>query len=172
VTVSHSACLLFGGSFDPAYIITITALPSQVQPITNKRNTMLLQRQLEESLGVSPSRGIIKFVGIVEENFAFNGKTVAGEIEELEREQTDELTEPIRSPSRGMGKVNKKKQSMRSLKNLKISSGGGGKNLGSPTRTGSTSPMIDWDGPSSRKSEKSRKMGRRRSFIHGLFGRS
>jgi Macrophage migration inhibitory factor (MIF) len=171
--------------------MTITALPSQVQPVTNKRNTMLLQKQLEESLGVSPSRGIIKFVGIAEENFAFNGKTFAGEIEELEREQADNNTNLARSLSRGAPKVGKKRHSMRSLKSLKISSGGAGKDvmpMPSPVKAEATPPLSDRDTPTptlnmipvpaipaksdmDKRAEKAQKLGRRKSFIQGLFGR-
>ncbi|AEO57764.1 hypothetical protein MYCTH_2018629, partial [Thermothelomyces thermophilus ATCC 42464] len=84
VTLHHGACLLFGGSFDPAYAMAVRALPSQLQPTTNKRNAALLQRHMEEALGVPPSRGVLRFVPIPEEHLACGGKTVAGEIEELE----------------------------------------------------------------------------------------
>ena len=81
ITLNHSACLLFGGSFDPAYTLTISALPSQVQPTTNKRNATLIQSFLLDSLNVSPSRGVLRFVAIPEENLAINGMTVFGMIE-------------------------------------------------------------------------------------------
>ncbi|KAL2181607.1 Tautomerase/MIF superfamily [Thermothelomyces heterothallicus CBS 202.75] len=84
VTLHHGACLLFGGSFDPAYAMAVRALPSQLQPTTNKRNAALLQRHMEEALGVAPSRGVLRFVPIPEEHLACGGKTVAGEIEEME----------------------------------------------------------------------------------------
>ncbi|KAL2169675.1 hypothetical protein VTG60DRAFT_5814 [Thermothelomyces hinnuleus] len=64
--------------------MAVRALPSQLQPTTNKRNAALLQRHMEEALGVSPSRGVLRFVPIPEEHLACGGKTVAGEIEELE----------------------------------------------------------------------------------------
>jgi hypothetical protein len=43
ITVNHSACLLLGGSFEPTYVLTITALPIQLLPTTNKRNAALIQ---------------------------------------------------------------------------------------------------------------------------------
>ncbi|KAF1844283.1 Tautomerase/MIF [Cucurbitaria berberidis CBS 394.84] len=89
ITVNHSACLLLGGSFEPTYILTINALPVQVQPTTNKRNAALIQTFMTESIGVSPDRGIIKFVAIAEENMAMNGMTILGEIERLERQQAE-----------------------------------------------------------------------------------
>lgn len=90
ITVNHSACLLLGGSFEPTYILTVNALPIQLLPTTNKRNAALIQTFLAESIGVSPERGIIKFVPIPEESFAMNGMTILGEIERLERQQAEE----------------------------------------------------------------------------------
>jgi hypothetical protein len=90
ITVNHSACLLLGGSFEPTYILAITALPTQVQPATNKRNASLIQTFMTETLGVQPDRGIIKFASIPEENLAVNGTTILGDIERLEREQSED----------------------------------------------------------------------------------
>ncbi|KAK1750777.1 Tautomerase/MIF superfamily [Echria macrotheca] len=85
VTLHHGACMFFGGSFDAAYIMSIFALPSQLQPTTNKRNAALIQKHMEEALGVMPERGLLRFVPTPEENTAHKGKTMAGEIDELER---------------------------------------------------------------------------------------
>ncbi|KAF1980077.1 Tautomerase/MIF [Bimuria novae-zelandiae CBS 107.79] len=90
ITVNHSACLLFGGSFEPTYFLTITALPVQVQQTTNKRNAALIQNFMFESLGVPLERGIVKFVSIQEECIATNGTTILGEIENLERQLGEE----------------------------------------------------------------------------------
>ncbi|MBE7182178.1 MAG: hypothetical protein INR71_13415, partial [Terriglobus roseus] len=90
VTINHSACLCLGGSFQPAYILTITALPSLIQPATNKRNAALMQSFMSDVLSVSPDRGIIRFTPIAEESMAINGRTILAEIEKLERTQADE----------------------------------------------------------------------------------
>jgi len=90
ITVNHSACLLLGGSFEPTYVLTISALPVQMQPTTNKRNAALIQAFMFESVGVPLDRGIIKFVPIQEDCLATNGSTILGEIERLERQQADE----------------------------------------------------------------------------------
>ncbi|KAI1085871.1 Tautomerase/MIF [Whalleya microplaca] len=82
VNLKHGCCMMFGGSFDPAYTLTIHALPSLVQPTTNKRNALLIQRHMQESLGVVMSRGYLRFVATPEENVAIGGKTVAAEIED------------------------------------------------------------------------------------------
>lgn len=77
--------MLFAGSFDPAYLMTIAALPSQLQPATNRRNAALIQKAMEDILKVPASRGFLRFVPTPEENVAFNGRTTAGEIDDLER---------------------------------------------------------------------------------------
>ncbi|KAK5664238.1 hypothetical protein OQA88_454 [Cercophora sp. LCS_1] len=85
VSLHHGACLFFGGSFEAAYVMSIFALPSQVLPTTNKRNAVLIQKHMEDTLGVSPTRGLLRFVPTNEEHMAYNGKTTAGEIDELEK---------------------------------------------------------------------------------------
>jgi len=90
ITVNHSACLLLGGTFEPTYVLTINALPVQLQPTTNKRNAALMQQFMCESIGVTSDRGIIKFIPIQEESLAINGMTILGEIERLERQHAEE----------------------------------------------------------------------------------
>ncbi|KAI9872483.1 MAG: hypothetical protein M1830_001570 [Pleopsidium flavum] len=90
VNVAHSACLIFGGTFDPAYTLALTALPSQIQPTTNKRNAAVTQTFMTEALGVPAHRGVIKFVAIAEENLATHGQTVLGEMEALDRNTPEE----------------------------------------------------------------------------------
>lgn len=85
VALHHGACLFFAGSFDPAYVMSVVALPSQLQPTTNKRNAALIQKHMAETLGVGPARGLLRFVPGREEDFARGGNTMAGVIEELER---------------------------------------------------------------------------------------
>ncbi|KAA8628991.1 hypothetical protein SMACR_06447 [Sordaria macrospora] len=85
VTLHHGACMLFGGTFDPAYVISVSALPSHLQPTTNKRNAALIQKHLEEAIGVNPSRGLLKFVPVPEDCLASGGITVSGEMEMAEK---------------------------------------------------------------------------------------
>jgi hypothetical protein len=86
LTVTHSTCLMMGGSFEPAYILDITAIPSEVQPVTNKRNAYLIQCFVAEVLHVPSNRGVVRFSGLEEEKLATNGSTVAGEIERAEKD--------------------------------------------------------------------------------------
>ena len=85
VAIQHGQCLCFGGSFDPAYVMSVTALPSQLQPTTNKRNAALIQRHMEEALGVPAARGHLRFVPVPETNLAYGGNTTAGHLDELAR---------------------------------------------------------------------------------------
>lgn len=71
-------------------MLTITTVPSQMQPATNKRNAALIQSFMADILSVPPDRGIIKFAPIPEENYAMNGNTMLGEIERMERQTTTE----------------------------------------------------------------------------------
>lgn len=87
INVDHSSCLALGGTFEPCYILTISTVPSQMQATTNKRNAALIQSFMADILSVPPERGIVKFVPIPEENYAFNGNTLFGEIERLEQQQ-------------------------------------------------------------------------------------
>ncbi|KAK4146248.1 Tautomerase/MIF superfamily [Dichotomopilus funicola] len=85
ITLHHGACMFFAGSFEPAYTMSVAALATQLQPTTNKRNAALIQRHMAETLGVPPERGLVRFVPVQEVHLACGGKTVAGEVEELER---------------------------------------------------------------------------------------
>jgi hypothetical protein len=168
--------LLFGGNFDPAYTLTINALPSQLQPVTNKRNAALLAKAMEEGLGVGPERGLIKFCAIAEENLATDGKTMAGEIEELEKETAESNANLHRNMSRSTPK-SKRRQSMKSLRSLRT------KSQAQNESTSNTPPLSDRDTPPlppvptemsamDRKAQKVKKMGRRKSFIATIFGRA
>lgn len=90
VKVDHSACLAYGGTFDPCYILSITAVPSQMGPTMNKRNAALIQAFLADILSVPPERGVVKFQPVPDENFATNGMTIFGEIERQEKQHIAE----------------------------------------------------------------------------------
>lgn len=94
--------MLFGNSFDPAYTMTISALPHQVQATTNKRNVVLLQRHMEKALGVPPTRGFVRFMPVPEECTGWNGKTATGEMQELRRSRSFDTAE---SKLQGRNKV-------------------------------------------------------------------
>jgi len=206
--------------------MTITALPSLVQPTTNKRNTALIQKSMEQSLGVSPQRGLIRFIAAGEENLATNSRTVLGEIEELERESKEEIHSPTFRNGHATSKSNEVKRSVskkdekdaknkgrrasfKNLKHLKTGKGmekadtqgdelsgniekSGSRDVQAPDITNgdgtvmSTGSDFDTDNAfgvkmpgvptekssMDRKAEKAQKLGRRRSFIAAVFGKS
>ncbi|KAI4944350.1 hypothetical protein J4E86_009408 [Alternaria arbusti] len=120
ITVNHSACLLLGGSFEPTYMLTINALPVQLQPTTNKRNAALIQTFMAESIGVAPERGVVKFVPIPEESLAMNGMTILGEIERLERQQAEETGSNIK---RAMTKSSRRSGVFKAKSTMQLSRG-------------------------------------------------
>ncbi|KAK6210367.1 macrophage migration inhibitory factor [Colletotrichum tabaci] len=93
VNLQHGACMLFGGTFEPAYTLSVHALPVEVGVTKNKRNTALIQKHLQESLGVAPVRGFVKFVEVPAENMAVNGKTTASHISEMTGEEDETIAE-------------------------------------------------------------------------------
>jgi hypothetical protein len=177
VTLAHSCCLLFGGNFDPAYTLTINALQTQLQPVTNKRNAVLLAKAMEEGLGVGPERGLIKFCPIAEENMALSGRTLAQEIEDLEKENGESSN--IGSTSMKEKRQSKRRQSTKSLRSLR--------KMSQPTmheHSPTTSPDLSEHsappmppvpsvlGAMDKRAEQAKKVGRRKSFIATIFGRA
>lgn len=140
ITVNHSACLLLGGSFEPTYILEINALPVQLQPTTNKRNAALIQQFMCESVGVTPDRGIIKFVPIQEESLAMNGMTILGDIERLERKQAEENGTAVK---RAMTKGSRRSAVFKAKSSTQLSRNSSKANQ--TTRT--VSPPASGDGP-------------------------
>ncbi|EGS20598.1 uncharacterized protein CTHT_0024320 [Thermochaetoides thermophila DSM 1495] len=74
VTVHHGVCMFFAGSFDPAYILTISA-PREVLYCSNnlvehRRNATQVMRHMEESLGVGCARGLVRLRTGVDEKAA------------------------------------------------------------------------------------------------------
>jgi len=101
--------------------MTVTALPNLVQPTLNKRNAALIQKSMEDVLGVGPQRGLIRFVAVSEENMATNGRTVLGEIEELERESKEETHSPTFKSAHNTAGTSKSNEVRRSDSNKKDS---------------------------------------------------
>lgn len=83
ITVTHSACLLFKASVERAYVLTITALPSQLLPSSNERNAPLIQSFMADCLGVEAARGVIRFVPVPEACLVTDGRTMLVGLEHL-----------------------------------------------------------------------------------------
>lgn len=156
--------------------MTITALPSEIKPVTNKRNAVMIQTFMTDSLAVTPDRGVVRFVPIQEEYLATNGTTVLGEIENLSRE-TNEGNGGADTSSKRSGTLRRKlsRQTSRPEKlNLQQqrSRPGTSEQLPSPALKSPPIPAMPEDmiGPMDKKAEKVRKMGRRRSFMAMFAG--
>ncbi|KFA45594.1 hypothetical protein S40293_09423 [Stachybotrys chartarum IBT 40293] len=119
VTLQHSVHMVFSGSAEPCYVFTIQALEHHVQETTNKRNVALIQRHMEQALRVPAHRGVVRFVPVSEECFGWSGRTVAGEIWDLEHGKAPEAEEKAKSESI------RKRFSLRRAASM-VSRGGGG----------------------------------------------
>ncbi|KAK4456079.1 Tautomerase/MIF superfamily [Podospora aff. communis PSN243] len=191
VSLHHGACMFFAGSFDAAYVMTISALPSQVLPTTNKRNAALVQKHMEEAIGVQPKRGLIRFVPIQEENMANNGKTMAGEIDELERNgcviPTPEVSSAGESGTSDARRSKaRRKLSVKSFTNFRPPSGIAvpAPELTPPASADETLPAIpgsptinaqgksDTEAPATLQKSLSKKAKRKKSFVATIFLRS
>jgi hypothetical protein len=105
VTVQQESCVLFGSNNTlPSYLLTVYGLPSFIAPVTNIRNTTLIQRALEELLGIPPILGVIIYIPVSEENLATNSMTVRGEISQMERSEQGDSPNLFKSISRSMSR--------------------------------------------------------------------
>ena len=107
VALGSPQAMLFGGSSEPAYYMTISALASEFAPTKNKRSTGLIQGFMHEFLGIAPSRGIIRFEPVSEENLATNGITTLQEIEDMERSSSED-SKGLRTLSRNRSRMSKR----------------------------------------------------------------
>lgn len=85
ISATSNVYIITGDSFDPAYLITVTALSSEIAAAKNIRASMRMQNFLENKLAIPQNRGVIRFHAIPETNLATNGTTVQDEIEKLEQ---------------------------------------------------------------------------------------
>ncbi|CAG7988887.1 unnamed protein product [Penicillium olsonii] len=102
VTIDQSADLLFGATNGSAYLLKVSALASLIAPLTNVRNTGLIQSIIQDIFDISPEKGVIIFNPLSEDNLATNGITAREEIDRLERD--DRSPSLFRSISRSMSR--------------------------------------------------------------------
>lgn len=104
VSIQQEACLHFGNTPLPAYLMKVTALPGLIAPLTNFRNTILIQNALQDLCHIVPSRGVVIYTPVPEENLATNGVTAMGEIARLEQQTEDDDHGFFKSISRSMSR--------------------------------------------------------------------
>ncbi|KAI5856924.1 hypothetical protein BZA05DRAFT_161968 [Tricharina praecox] len=100
VVVDHNACMMVGGTFDAAYLMTITSV-TMISPAVNRRNAAVFADWIESNSTIPACRGYIRFVDPQFSNFAVGGKTVLGtmETEEIKRTGYAEKANMIRQKS-------------------------------------------------------------------------
>jgi len=175
LTVQHTSCLLFGGSFDPAYVVTVSSIRQYLEPVFNSDNAAALQNHLQESIGVLPGRGLVKFEILAESNIATNGTTLRDEITFLEKKAKAEHAS-FEACNASTSKTDPN-QGLKSMHNLKAAS-----NLPTHHEVIVIPPESD-DGaspppPISRERNNyddrlatADKLGRRKSFSAWIFGK-
>ncbi|KGO74884.1 Macrophage migration inhibitory factor [Penicillium italicum] len=104
VTIDQNADLLFGNTLGSAYLLKITALSSLIGPLTNLRNTGLIQSTIQEMFGIAPDKGVVIYTPVSEDNLATNGMTAKGEIDRLERIDSSNSPSMLKSISRSMSR--------------------------------------------------------------------
>lgn len=100
ITLNHSAVIIMAGTFDGAYILTITSV-SMISPSVNKRNSAVMTEWFSHNLGVPGNRGFIRFVDPDVSNYAIGGVTMLDLMEKEEKARTGltERTELVREKS-------------------------------------------------------------------------
>ncbi|KAJ2986301.1 hypothetical protein NUW58_g5094 [Xylaria curta] len=161
ITLHHGVCMLFGSSLDPAYTLTIHALPCLLQPATNKRNAILTQQHLHEALGVVP--------------------TFAAELEGLSRDNSDRKPGVFRKPSKSGRGIMKGVKSLGNFKSNSIIDLSENVPTPPPSNSGETAriatipevpPTPPDDERTSQVDEQKQRKGasRRKSLRFALFG--
>ncbi|KAJ5970208.1 Tautomerase [Penicillium vulpinum] len=104
VTIDQNADLIFGNISGSAYLLKITALSSLIGPLTNIRNTGLIQSTIQEMFGIAPDQGVVIYTPTNEDNLATNGTTARSEIDRLERMESSNSPSIFKSISRSMSR--------------------------------------------------------------------
>lgn len=104
VTIDQNAHLLFGNISGSAYLLKITALSSLIGPLTNLRNTGIIQSTIQEMFDIGPDRGVVIYTPVSEDNLATNGMTTRSEIDRLERSDSSNSPSILKSISRSLSR--------------------------------------------------------------------
>ncbi|KAE8144424.1 hypothetical protein BDV25DRAFT_171552 [Aspergillus avenaceus] len=104
VTIQQDACVRFGISKGPAYLLKIFTLPYLIGSITNLRNTILIQAAMRELLEITPNRGVVLYTAVPDENFATNNATYMAEVTRHARQSEDGDPGILRTISRNLSR--------------------------------------------------------------------
>lgn len=165
--------MLYGGSFDPAYVLTVSSNQYHLKSALNNKNAASLQIRMQEVVGVLPERGLVKFEVLAESNIATKGKTLSCEIADLQKKMKADYSNfnsYLASTSRA-----KPRPGSKSMRNPKTT-----KTLPTHHEGMFTAPESDDGAPppppilrgrndESQKSDKVQKLSRRKSFSTWIF---
>ncbi|RMZ84097.1 hypothetical protein DV736_g6602, partial [Chaetothyriales sp. CBS 134916] len=87
--VSTEVSILINSSTEPAYMVTISTVASEIAAIKNKRSAHLIQDFMLGAVEINLRREVVRFEAVPEKNLATNGSAALQEIEELERPSSD-----------------------------------------------------------------------------------
>ena len=87
VYVIHSACLLIDGRARPAYLLTISALESQLSPAMNQWRIDCLTPLLRGFLGAEPAHSVIRFLSLNDADLAQGDITMRACIDDMEKKE-------------------------------------------------------------------------------------
>ncbi|KAJ5948326.1 hypothetical protein N7466_001341 [Penicillium verhagenii] len=104
LTVQQDTGVFFGNTTELSYLLKIYALSSFIAPVTNLRNTNLIQTAMHDLLHIPMNQGIIVFIPVPEENLATNGLTAGSEISRLIQNDQDESPNIFKTISRTMSR--------------------------------------------------------------------
>lgn len=104
VTLHQDCGVFFGNTNELSYLLKIYALPSFIAPITNIRNTSLIQTAIQDLLHIPSNQGVVIYIPVPEDNLATNGSTARSEISRLERDNREESPGIFKTISRSMSR--------------------------------------------------------------------
>ncbi|KAB8238421.1 hypothetical protein ETB97_010137 [Aspergillus alliaceus] len=104
VTVQQNACIHFGISKDPAYVLKVYAVPCLIATIINLRCTIMIQSALRDLLQIESNRGVVLYLPVPEENFATDGVTYASQTTRYDQRSENDDSGILRSISRSLSR--------------------------------------------------------------------
>lgn len=104
LAIQQDTGVYFGRTTELSYLLKIYALPSLIAPLTNLRNTNLIQAAMLELLHIPMNQGVVVFLPVLEDNIATNGLTARGEIARLVHNDQEESPNLFKTISRSMSR--------------------------------------------------------------------
>lgn len=100
IVATTNVHIMMGASTEPAYLLAITGLVTEIQSTKNMRTATIVQDFLAEALQIPAHRGIVKFRAVQEHEIGTNRMTMEDEIQKLEAEEKRGLSLRSRQSNR------------------------------------------------------------------------